>query len=134
MPCAELEGMASDPNQFTVYEFVERIEKRTSMKYSGPHARRLLRSLGSSAKKVSETLIFRIVGVVAALNRVVRPKEIYNLRSSTPLWQEPGNEKGERRDAVPSWRCLYCLPTVRRQQSCSGWCGGTAGCFAPTAG
>lgn len=46
--------MAGDPNQFTVYEFVERIEKRTSMKYSEPHARRLLRSLGSSAKKVSE--------------------------------------------------------------------------------
>ena len=54
-------------------------------------------------------LIFRIVGIVAALDHVVRPKEIYNRRSPTPLSQEPRNKKGERRDAVPSWRaCPVC--------------------------
>ena len=73
------------------------------------------------------------MGVVAALNHVVRPKEICNLRSPTPLWQEPGNKKGERRDAVPSWRSLSCLPTARRQRNCSGWYDGTEGCFVPTA-
>ena len=54
MPRAELKRVVGDPKRFTAYEFVERIEKRTSMKYSEPHARHLLRSLGSSDKKVSE--------------------------------------------------------------------------------
>ena len=57
----------------------------------------------------ARTLIFRIVGVVVVLNHVVRPKEIYNLRSPAPPWQELGNKKGEPRDTVlPLAACPVC--------------------------
>lgn len=44
--------MVGEAKQFTAYEFVEFSEKRTGVKYSEPHARRLLRSPDFSDKKV----------------------------------------------------------------------------------
>lgn len=52
VPRDKLEKIVGEAKQFTAYEFVEFVEKRTGVKYSEPHARRLLRSLGFSAKKV----------------------------------------------------------------------------------
>ena len=47
----KLEKIVDDAKRFTAYEFVELIEKKTGVKYSEPHARRLLRSLGFAVKK-----------------------------------------------------------------------------------
>lgn len=46
-----LEKIVDDTKRFTAYEFVELIEKKTGVKYSESHARRLLRSLGFTIKK-----------------------------------------------------------------------------------
>ena len=43
---------SAEAKQFTTYELVEFIEKKTGMKYSEPHAHCLLRSLGFSAKRI----------------------------------------------------------------------------------
>ena len=43
VPRAELEKIVGDVKWFTVYEFVELVEKKTSVKYSEQHAHRLLR-------------------------------------------------------------------------------------------
>ena len=51
VPRAELEKIVGGAKRLTAYEFVELVEKRTGVKYSEPHARRLLRSLGFAAKK-----------------------------------------------------------------------------------
>lgn len=51
MPRDKLEKMIGDIERFTAYEFVELVEKKTEVKYSEPHARRLLRSLGFLVKK-----------------------------------------------------------------------------------
>ena len=55
MPRDNLKKIVGGPKRFTAYEFVERVEKMTGMKCSEPHARRLLRSLGFSAKKAFKT-------------------------------------------------------------------------------
>lgn len=52
MPRDKLEKVVGEAKQFTAYGFVGFVEKRTGVKYSEPHARRLLRSLGFSVKKV----------------------------------------------------------------------------------
>ena len=82
------------------------------------------------------SIIFRIVGMVSALNIMAGPKEIHILASSAPsycgyavIWQAPRFKK-YRLGAV---RFRRCLPTIRRQRYRSGWCGGTAGCSAPAA-
>ena len=79
-------------------------------------------------------------GVVSLLDHVVRSKEIYHPSipappycGYAPIWQELKCKK-HRPDAVHFWLCLCCLQTARQQRNCSGWCGGTAGCFAPTTG
>ena len=51
IPRAELEKIVGGFKWFTAYEFAELVEKKTGVKYSEPHARRLLRSLGSAVKK-----------------------------------------------------------------------------------
>ena len=53
VPRAELEKIVDGAKRFTAYEFVELVEKRTGTKYSEPHGRRLLRSLGFAVKKTS---------------------------------------------------------------------------------
>ena len=60
-----------------------------------------------------KSLIFRIVGVVSALNHVAGPKEIYIPASPAPPWQEPRCKKGQRQDAVHFWLCLCCLQTAQ---------------------
>ena len=100
----------------------------------------LPRQVHRDGRDVPGTLIFRIVGVVSALDHMVEPKGIYNPTSPGPpycgyaaIWQEPRRKK-HHPNAVRFWRCLYCLPTAQRQPNCSGRCGGTAGCFVQTAG
>ena len=51
VPRAKLEKIVGDSKRFTAYEFVELVERRTGVKYSEQHARRLLRSLGFAVKK-----------------------------------------------------------------------------------
>ena len=51
VPRVELEKIVGGANRFTAYEFVELVEKKTGVKYSEPHARRLLRPLGFAVKK-----------------------------------------------------------------------------------
>ena len=51
VPRAELEKIVGDAKRFTAYEFVELVKERTGVKYSEPHGRRLLRSLGFAVKK-----------------------------------------------------------------------------------
>ncbi len=51
VPRAELEKIVGGAKRFTAYEFVELVERRTGVKCSEPHARRLLRSLGFAVKK-----------------------------------------------------------------------------------
>lgn len=51
VPRDKLEKMVGDAKRFTAYELVELVEKKVSVKYSEPHARRLLRSLGFVVKK-----------------------------------------------------------------------------------
>ena len=48
---AKLEGIVGDIKQLTTHEFVEMLERKTNVKYSKPHARRMLRSLGFTAKR-----------------------------------------------------------------------------------
>ena len=51
VPRAELEKIVGGAKRFTAYEFIELVEKKTGVKYSEPHGRRLLRSLGFAVKK-----------------------------------------------------------------------------------
>ena len=51
VPRAELERIVGGAKRFTAYEFVELVERRIGVKYSKPHGRRLLRSLGFAVKK-----------------------------------------------------------------------------------
>ena len=53
VPHDKLKKIIGGTKRFTAYEFVELVEKRTGVKYSEPHARRLLRSLGFVVKKTS---------------------------------------------------------------------------------
>ena len=48
---AELERIVDGARRFTAYEFVDLVKKKTGVKYSEPHGRRLLRSLGFVVKK-----------------------------------------------------------------------------------
>ena len=48
---SKLEKIVGGSKRFTAYEFVELVEKKTSVKYSEPHGLRLLRSLGFAVKK-----------------------------------------------------------------------------------
>ena len=57
-PRARLEKRVDGAKRFTAYEFVEMVKKKTGVKYSESHRRRLLRSLGFVVKKtfqISET-------------------------------------------------------------------------------
>ena len=51
VPRVELEKIVGVSKRFTTYEFVELVKKKTGVKYSEPHGRRLLRSLGFAIKK-----------------------------------------------------------------------------------
>ena len=51
VPRAEMERIVDGAKRLTAYEFVELVEKKTGVKYSEPHGRRLLRSLGFAVKK-----------------------------------------------------------------------------------
>ena len=51
VPRDKLERIIGDTKRFTAYGFVELVEKRTGVKYSESHARRLLRSFGFVVKK-----------------------------------------------------------------------------------
>ena len=51
VPRAQLEKMVDGAKRFTALGFVELVEKRTGVKYSEQHGRRLLRSLGFAVKK-----------------------------------------------------------------------------------
>ena len=51
VPRKQLEKIIGDTKRLAAYEFVELVEKRTGVKYSESHARRLLRSLGFVVKK-----------------------------------------------------------------------------------
>ena len=51
----ELEDIVGNIKRFTTYEFVELVERKCNVKYSAPHARRLLRSLGFTIKKTHHT-------------------------------------------------------------------------------
>ncbi len=51
VPRAQLEEIVGGAKQFTALGFVELVEKRTGVKYSEQHGRRLLRSLGFTVKK-----------------------------------------------------------------------------------
>ena len=50
-PRDKMEKIIGDTKRFTAYEFVELVEKKAGVKYSAPHARRLLRSLGFAVRK-----------------------------------------------------------------------------------
>ena len=54
VPRDQLEKIIGDTKRFTAYRFVELVEKRTDVKYSEAHARRLLRSLGFVVKKTTQ--------------------------------------------------------------------------------
>ena len=51
VPRAKLERIVDGVKRSTAYEFVELVKKKTGVKYSEPHGRRLLRSLGFVVKK-----------------------------------------------------------------------------------
>ena len=51
VPRAKLEKIVDGAKRFAAYEFVELVKKKTGVKYSEPHGRRLLRSLGFVVKK-----------------------------------------------------------------------------------
>ena len=51
VPRDKPEKITGDTKRLTAYEFVEMVEKKTGVKYSEPHARRLLRPLGFAVKK-----------------------------------------------------------------------------------
>ena len=51
VPRDKLEKIIGGTKRLTAYEFVEMVEEKTGVKYSEPHARRLLRSLGFAVKK-----------------------------------------------------------------------------------
>ena len=51
VPRAKLEKKVDEAKRFTAYEFVGLVKKKTDMKYSESHRRRLLRSLGFAVKK-----------------------------------------------------------------------------------
>ena len=53
VPRDKLKKIIGGAKRFTAYGFVELVEKRTGVKYSESHARRLLRSLGFTVKKTS---------------------------------------------------------------------------------
>lgn len=52
VPRDKLEKVVGEAKQFTAYGFVEFVKKRTGMKYSKSRARRLLRPLSFSVKKI----------------------------------------------------------------------------------
>ena len=59
VPRANLEKRVDGAKRFTAYEFAELVKRKTGVKYSESHGRRLVRSLGFAVKKT-----FRISGRV----------------------------------------------------------------------
>ena len=51
LPRSRLEGIVGAAKRLTAYKFARLVEKKTGVRYSESHARRLLRSLGFAVKK-----------------------------------------------------------------------------------